>query len=76
MAFINLFTATCFSIYVVGSKLQAFTTRPNGGLGIHWNLHIGEDENYVFYLCALSLHERGVNVFAIRSHPFFFFTVA
>ena len=26
---------TAISIYVVGSKLQAYATRPNGGLGIH-----------------------------------------
>ena len=39
---------TAISIYVVWSKLQAYTTRPNGGLDIHWNLHIGEDQNYKF----------------------------
>ena len=41
---IHMYTA--MSIYVVGSKLQSHATRPNSGLGIHWNLHIGEDENY------------------------------
>ena len=41
---IHMYTA--ISIYLVGSKLQAHATRPNGGPGIHWNLHIGEDENY------------------------------
>ena len=30
---------TAISIFVVGSKLPAYATRPNGGLGIHWNLH-------------------------------------
>ena len=44
---------TAISIYVVGSKLQAYGTRPNGGLGIHWNLHIGEDENYKFLARSL-----------------------
>ena len=50
----TLLTAnTAISIYVVGSKLQAYTTRPNGGLGIHWNLHISVDENYKFlFLCV------------------------
>ena len=43
---------TAISIDVVGSKLQSYKTKPNGGLGIHWNLHIGEDENYKFlFLC-------------------------
>ena len=31
---------TAISINVVGLKLQAFESRPNGGMGIHWNLHI------------------------------------
>ena len=44
---------TAISINVVGLKLQVYATRPNGGLGIHWNLHICEDENYEFLLlCA------------------------
>ena len=43
---------TAISINVVGSKLQAYTTRPNGGLGIHWNLRICADENHKFLFCA------------------------
>ena len=44
---------TAISINNVGSKLQAYVTRPNGGLGIHWNLHICVDENYKFlFLCV------------------------
>ena len=44
---------TTNSINVVGSNLQAYATRPNGGLGIHWNLHVGEDENYkCLFLCV------------------------
>ena len=50
---------TAISMNVAGSKLQAYTTRPNGGLGIHWNLHIFADENYKFlFLCAKSEHGR------------------
>ena len=37
---------TAISINVVGLNLQAYATRPNGGLGIHWNLHLCVDENY------------------------------
>ena len=50
---------TAISINVVGSKLQAYATRPNGGLGIHWNLHICVDKNYniFFFLCMKP--ERG-----------------
>ena len=49
---------TAISINVVGSKLQAYATRPNGGLGIYWNLHVCVDENYKFlFLCVKS--ERG-----------------
>ena len=33
----------------VGSKLQPYATRPTGGLGIHWNLHISADENNMFF---------------------------
>ena len=46
-------SVNCYSylIYFVGSKPQAYATRPNGGLGIHWDLHIGEDENYKFLFC-------------------------
>ena len=36
------------SIYVVGSKLQAYETRQSGGVGIHWNLHISDD----LFLCV------------------------
>ena len=34
-------------------KFQAYTTSPNGGLGIHWNLHISEDENYRFLFLSV-----------------------
>ena len=34
------FIYTAISINVVGSKLQAYATRPNGGLGIHRNLQM------------------------------------
>ena len=41
------------SINVVGLKRQAYATRPNGGLGIHWNLHIVYSENYkILFLCV------------------------
>ena len=44
---------TAISINVVGLKRQAYTTRPNGGLGIHWNLHIVYSENYkILFLCV------------------------
>ena len=44
---------TAISINVVGLKLQAYATRPNGGLGIHWNLHLCVAENYMFlFLCV------------------------
>ena len=39
---------TAISINVVGLKRQAYATRPNGGLGIHWNLHIVYSENFIF----------------------------
>ena len=56
MRLLHLYTA--ISINVVGLKLQAYATRPNGGLGIHWNLHICVDENYEFlFLCVKP--ERG-----------------
>ena len=44
---------TAISINVVRLKLQAYATRLNGGLGVHWNLHTCVDENYKFsYLCV------------------------
>ena len=44
---------TAISINVVGLKRQAYATRPNGGLGIHWNLHIVYSENYkILFLCV------------------------
>ena len=44
---------TAISINVVGLKLQDYATRPNGGLGIHWNLHVCVGENYKFlFLCV------------------------
>ena len=33
---------------VVGLKLQAHNSRPNGGMGIYWNLHISIEEIYKF----------------------------
>ena len=33
---------------VVGLKLQAYNSRPNGGMGIYWNLHISIEEIYKF----------------------------
>ena len=71
---------TAISINVVGLKLQAYATRPNGGLGIHWNLHICVDENYEFLFlcvkpervrgeCACS-HESFSVAFLLRSHTF------
>ena len=41
---------TAISINVVGLKRQAYATRPNGGLGIHWNLHIVYSENYKIFI--------------------------
>ena len=47
------FQDTAISINVVGLKRQAYATRPNGGLGIHWNLHIVYSENYkILFLCV------------------------
>ena len=47
------FENTAISINVVGLKRQAYATRPNGGLGIHWNLHIVYSENYkILFLCV------------------------
>ena len=46
-------TYTAISINVVGLKRQAYATRPNGGLGIHLNLHIVYSENYkILFLCV------------------------
>ena len=60
---------TAISINDVGSKLQAYATRPNGGLGIHWNLHTCVDENYKFlFLCVRP--DLGRNV-CIRSQESF-----
>ena len=71
---------TAISINVVGSKLQAYATRPNGGLGIHWNLHICVDENYEsLFLCVkperarsecACSHESFSVAFLLRSHTF------
>ena len=33
---------------VVGLKLQAYELRPNGGMGIYWNLHVSVKEIYKF----------------------------
>ena len=71
---------TAISINVVGLKLQAYATRPNGDLGIHWNLHICVDENYEFLFlcvkperarseCACSYESFSV-AFLLRSHTF------
>ena len=38
--------------------------RQDRGLGIHWNLHISEDENYKFLFLWVDLNKREVNVFA------------
>ena len=65
---VSLEMYTAISIYVVGTKLQAYATRPNGSLGIHWNLHISEDENFKFLFLWVDLNECEVNVFALRSH--------
>ena len=55
---------TAILINVVGSQLHAYATRPKGGLGIHWNLHLCVDENYNFvhedtvwpaWMCLLSV---------------------
>ena len=32
------------SINLVGIKFQAYESRPNGGMGIYWNLHISVEE--------------------------------
>ena len=39
---------TAISINIVGLKLKAFESRPNGGMGIYWNLHISVEEIYMF----------------------------
>ena len=39
---------TAISINIVGLKLKAFESRPNGGMGIYWNLHISVEEIYKF----------------------------
>ena len=52
---------------VVGSKLQSYATRPNGGLGIHWNLHIRAVEIYKFIILCVK-PERGVKVCALMKH--------
>ena len=42
----NCLCYTAISVNVVGLKLQAFESRPNGGMGIYWNLHISVEEIY------------------------------
>ena len=39
---------TAISINVVGLKLQAYESRPNGGMGIYLHLHISLEEIYKF----------------------------
>ena len=39
---------TAISINVVGLKLQGYKSRPNGAMGIYWNLHISVEEIYKF----------------------------
>ena len=39
---------TAISINVVGLKLQACESRPNGGNVIYWNLNISVEEIYKF----------------------------
>ena len=34
------------SSFAITLKLQAFDSRPNGGMGIYWNLHISVEEIY------------------------------
>ena len=58
---------TAISINVVASKRQAYATKPNGDLGLHWNLHVCVEENYkLLILCVRP--ERGENAFALGSH--------
>ena len=46
---------TAISINIVGSKLQAYTARPKGSVGIQWNLHIsvGASEDYKFLFSSV-----------------------
>ena len=62
------FLHTAISINIVGLKLQAYATRPNGDLGIHWNLHICIDENYKFLFLCVKPGVPVVNVLALLSH--------
>ena len=39
---------TAISINVVGLKLQTFESRPNGCIGIYWNLHVSVEDIYKF----------------------------
>ena len=50
--YIHVQMYTAISINVVGLKLQAYESRPNGGMGIYWNLHISIEEIYSLYLCT------------------------
>ena len=51
----------------MSDQSQAYATRLNGGLGIHWNLNICVDENYKFLILCVR-PECGVNVFALRRY--------
>ena len=42
------FTHTAISINVVGLNLQTYKSRPNGAMGIYFNLHITIEEIYKF----------------------------
>ena len=47
---------TAISINVVRLKLQTFESRPNGGMGIYWNLQISVEEiRETFLVSFLSL---------------------
>ena len=60
-------TAISINVAIVASKRQAYAIKPNGDLGLHWNLHVCADENYkLLILCVRP--ERGENAFALRSH--------
>ena len=48
----NALCYTVISINVVGLKLQAYESRPNGAMGIYCNLHVSVEEIYKFVFLA------------------------
>ena len=65
-------TCVVYSYFEKGCRkkknIKMYATRPKGGLGIHWNLHIGQEEIYKFVF----LHVE--NLFFLSGAYIFSFT--